>query len=272
MNTRSRGWCFTCNNYTDDDIVMINDVSSLSQYLIYGKEVAGTGTPHLQGYIYFENAKSFSKVQKIMPRGTHLETQKGTAVEASDYCKKENEFKEFGTLPAQGKRSDIDLIKEAVASGRGMREIVDLTNSYQSIKMAEVLLKYKEKPRSFKPIVKWFYGSTGTGKTKTAYELLGEDMYVAMATGKWWEGYDAHKKVLIDDMRGDFMKFHELLRLLDRYAYKVETKGGSRQFLADEIIITSCFHPKDLFNTREDIHQLIRRIDEIKEFKIDLDV
>jgi len=86
-------------------------------------------------------------------------------------------------------------------------------------------------------------------------------------TNKWWEGYDAHENVIIDDMRGDFCKFHELLRMLDRYAYRIETKGGSRQFRAKTIIITSCYSPTEMFDTREDIQQLLRRIDEIKVFK-----
>ena len=85
-----------------------------------------------------------------------------------------------------------------------------------------------------------------------------------MSTGKWFEGYDGHKKVLIDDMRKDFMKFHELLRLLDRYPMRVEQKGTSRQFVANHIIITSAYNPAMLFETREDIHQLLRRIDNIE--------
>lgn len=148
-----------------------------------------------------------------------------------------------------------------------MSEVVMVAKSYQSVKMAEQILKYHEKPRNAKPRVEWYYGPTETGKSRKAYEVLGEECYTCMSTGKWFEGYDAHTKVLIDDMRGDFFKFHELLRLLDRYAMRVETKGGSRQFLADHIIITSCRHPFDLFDTREDVQQLLRRIDVIEKFE-----
>ena len=88
-----------------------------------------------------------------------------------------------------------------------------------------------------------------------------------MDTGKWWEGYDAQEYVIIDDMRGDFLKFHQLLKLLDRYPYRVETKGSTRQFLATHIFITSSYHPEEMFSTREDIQQLLRRIDEIKMFE-----
>lgn len=85
---------------------------------------------------------------------------------------------------------------------------------------------------------------------------------------KWWEGYDAHENVIIDDFRKDSIQFSSLLRLLDRYAFRVETKGASRQLLAKNIIITCPESPEELFeHTREDIKQLLRRIDEIKEFK-----
>jgi len=132
--------------------------------------------------------------------------------------------------------------------------------------MAECILKYHEPKRTDKPYVRWFWGATGTGKSKLAYEILGDECYTCLSTGKWFEGYDGHDNVLIDDMRKDFLKFHELLRLLDRHAFRVECKGGSRQFRATQIIITSCYAPDTLFDTREDIQQLLRRIDEIKEF------
>ena len=80
---------------------------------------------------------------------------------------------------------------------------------------------------------------------------------------KWWEGYDAHPNVLIDDFRKDFCTFHELLRILDRYPYRIEVKGTSRQLLAKRIIITCPYHPEIIYDTREDIGQLLRRITKI---------
>ena len=58
-------------------------------------------------------------------------------------------------------------------------------------------------------------------------------------------------------------KFHQVSKLLDRYENKVETKGSSRQMVAKKIAITAPFHPKDLFPTKENVQQLIRRIDYI---------
>lgn len=265
MSEQHRGFCFTLNNYTEDDLAHMNDMDGT--YLIYGKEVGESGTPHLQGYIYYAKKATFKKVKKFLPTA-HIEAQKGTIIQAIDYCKKDGDFVEIGECPSQGKRTDLDKIKEKVKKNEviKMRDVVMDCKSYQSVRMAEVMLKYHEVKRDWKPYVRWFWGSTGTGKTREAHKILGEDCYTAMETNKWWEGYDAHENVIIDDMRGDFAKFHVLLRLLDRYEFRLEYKGGSRQFLARNIIITSCHHPREMYDTREDIEQLIRRIDEIVEF------
>lgn len=264
-NTRSRAWCFTLFNFTDEDETRIQGLEC--KYLVYGHEICPkTGTPHLQGFISFNLQKTFSAVQKLFPQGIHLGMRKTSDFLASNYCKKDGDYFEKGEFPQQGKRTDLDQIREVLKTTNSMRKVVEVAQSYQSVKMAEQILKYHEVSRAWKPEVYWFYGATGTGKTKLAYEMLGEDCYTCLSTGRWFDGYDAHENVLIDDMRKDFMKFHELLRLIDRYAMRVETKGGTRQFLAKKIIITSCFEPQKMFETREDIRQLLRRIDKIYMF------
>lgn len=259
--SKARGYCFTLNNYTEDDYNSIICIASV--YLIVGKEVGESGTPHLQGFIYFENPRAFSAVKKMIPKA-HIEPMKGTAMQASEYCKKDKDFFEKGEMPRQGTRTDLDEIRKVLQETNKMSEVVKVATSYQSVKMAEQILKYHEKPRNWKPKVLWFYGPTGSGKSKLAYEMLGEDCYTCLTTGRWFDGYDAHENVLIDDFRKDFMKFHDFLRLLDRYAYRVETKGGTRQFLAKNIVITSAYSPDVIYDTREDVQQLLRRIDQIK--------
>lgn len=264
---RSRDWCFTLNNYTQEEYDSISGMDKYT-YLVIGKEVGECGTPHLQGYIYFPNGKTMTSVKKILGKRVHLESTKGSPTQASEYCKKDGDYVEYGELPGnQGKRTDLEEIRSLLNKTNKMSEVVKVATSYQSVKMAEQILKYHEKPRTEKPKVEWYHGSTGTGKTRKAYEVLGPDCYTCMSTGKWFDGYDGHECVLIDDMRKDFMKFHELLRLLDRYAMRVECKGGSRQFVAKHIIITSCFPPEYMFDTREDIQQLLRRIDIIEKFE-----
>jgi hypothetical protein len=60
--SRLRNICFTLNNWTDQQYqsLMGLDVS----YIVFGKEVGESGTPHLQGYCEFKNSTSFKSIQK----------------------------------------------------------------------------------------------------------------------------------------------------------------------------------------------------------------
>jgi len=113
--SRSRAWCFTLNNYTDAEIEHLGGLDC--RYLVYGKEVGESGTPHLQGYVVFVNPCTMAACKtKISPRA-HLEKARGSHAEAATYCKKDQDFFEKGELPTQGKRSDIEALVEAINNG-----------------------------------------------------------------------------------------------------------------------------------------------------------
>lgn len=268
MNPRSRAWCFTINNYSDKDDVNIDQLKSKVKYMIYGKEIGELGTPHYQGYIYLKHQKTFTAMKKLL-EGAHLEVAKSTPINNINYCKKEGDYIEFGEPPQQGKRTDIDKVKEVIDThpNRPMTVLMQTDVNFQCVRLAEKYLLYTEKQRQWKPKVMWFFGKTGTGKTREAYNQS-EDPYICTDDAKWWDGYDGHEDVIIDDFRADFCKFHVLLRILDRYPYRVQVKGGFRQLLAKQIIITSAYPPLEVYRrTEEDQDQLLRRIDKILEFQ-----
>lgn len=265
--SRAYNWFCTVNNPTDDDKEYLLNYQCV--YILVYEEIAPTtGTLHWHFYLEHKNQLTFSSMKKRFPRA-RIEQAKGDAQHALDY-NDGNIIRKEGVPKCQGKRTDIEKVKELVKTSN-MRQVCEQATSYQSIRVAEKLFVYFEKKRNFVPDVFWYYGATGTGKTRRAYEILkdkyGEDdVYFCMDTNDWWQGYDGHQGVILDDIRKDFCKFHTLLRLLDRYPYQVETKGGSRQLLAETMIITCPYHPEDLFTGREDIAQLTRRIKEIVRF------
>ena len=266
MDSRARAWCFTVNNYE-----IVPDFGGWgASYVIVGEETGENNTPHLQGYVHWAAPKRFSAMQKLLPRA-HLEIAKGNATQNREYCTKQKLLHESGVLPVQGKRSDLDNIVELVTTGHAMRDIIPVARNYQGLRTAELLLKYVEPGRAPDnvPQVVWCWGSTGTGKSRWAHETY-PHAWRCSDTLAWFDGYDQHDEVIIDDFRGDMCKFHWLLKLLDRYPLSVPVKGGFRQWCPKVIVITSPYPPTGVYNQREDIGQLIRRITVTREFGTDV--
>ena len=45
--SRSNNWCFTLNNYTDESQQKVRDLGVGAEYLVFGRELGESGTPHL---------------------------------------------------------------------------------------------------------------------------------------------------------------------------------------------------------------------------------
>lgn len=90
---RSRAWCFTWNNYSENDIKYLENLFTEDKY-IFGEEVGTLGTKHLQGAVMFKNPRHFGGVKKILEK-CHIE--KCISWMASiKYCSKEG--KTFSNL------------------------------------------------------------------------------------------------------------------------------------------------------------------------------
>lgn len=93
---KPRGYAFTWNNYTESDIASLQEIKC--QYITFAREVADSGTPHLQGYIYFENPRHVGGVARLY-NGWHIEPVKGAPSENIIYIGKEAERYERGDRP-----------------------------------------------------------------------------------------------------------------------------------------------------------------------------
>lgn len=172
---------------------------------------------------------------------------------------------EFGQMAQQGKRNDIAAVKELIKEG-SIQKVIETVNSYQAVRFGMLAMPYFEPKRDFVTEVYWYHGATGTGKSKAAWEEAGSTAYQPVSF-KWWDGYDAHENVILDDIRADFCSFNQFLQLFDRYPMRVECKGGSRQFMAKRIWVTSPYDPASFFQmSSEAITQLTRRITRVREF------
>lgn len=88
-----------------------------------------------------------------------------------------------------------------------------------------------------------FWGKTGTGKSRLAWERAGINAYPKDPRTKFWCGYGSQETVVIDEFRGGIDISH-LLRWLDRYPVIVEIKGGSVVLKAKTFYITSNIAPE----------------------------
>lgn len=260
-DSRCRGWFFTFNNYTENDIELVKGfIEANCVYGIFEKEIGKVcGTPHLQGHFTLKNPKSWGAIMALVPF-SFVEARR--SVKYSDlYCTKDkSDVWSFGSQPKQGNRTDIETVRELVKSGANMRDIADICTTVGQLAFAEKLRNIYSESRNWEVDVMWLYGASGTGKTRYA----SEQAPLAWWSGKnlrWWDGYDRHEDIIIDDFRGDFCTLHELLRITDRYPYPIEVKGSTRQLLCRRIFITAPYHPEKVYrNSGENLKQLARRL------------
>lgn len=269
-----RAACFTLNNPLDSEIENLKKNAEQFRYLVFQLERGNAeGTLHLQGYIYSAKPKRLGGWKSVIGQRAHIEPARGSPSQNREYCTKEDTRVdgpwEFGSMPNPGSRTDIAGAIETAKEGASLEEIIErhpeeFVKYHKGLMAARLLFQPR---RNWKTEVFWFYGETGTGKSRQAYEAY-PDAYTKMPSCKWWDGYDGQDTVIVDDYRRDLCTFSELLRLFDRYPMQIETKGGTQQFLAKRIIITTPKSPRDTWagRTEEDLQQLLRRIEHVQYF------
>jgi hypothetical protein len=278
---KKRNFIFTINNYTEQTKDVLSNVECL--YICYKPEIGESGTRHIQGLVCFRGPTTIRSCCTKLGGSAHVEFMRGTIDQAYEYVAKEETtdtsdptfgLTERGIRPAgaglgQGSRTDLGELLVSIQSGKRAADILQLHTPefFKYSKGIMLAISLSRGTRDFKTEVFWYYGPTGTGKSREAYELT-NDPYTKMGGNKWWDGYDAHGDVIIDDYRRDLCTFSELLRLFDRYPMLVETKGASVPFLAHRIFITTPKSPRETWEGRceEDLDQLTRRITQIKHF------
>lgn len=264
---KMRNLIITINNPALSDWVtlQVNLENGTIAYAMYQLESGLSGTNHIQGYLEFSSPKTLKQLKNMFPTG-HIECRKGTQQQAIAYCSKvetriDGPF-EHGLKKEQGHRTDLANVAFGIQESKNTIAEIAMEFPTQFLKYhggIAKLITLTMKPRSEPPKVWWIHGDTGTGKSKFV-SLQEGSKYWKPLPSRWWDGYAQEEIIILDDLRKDCMKYHELLRLLDRYPLKGETKGGWIEINSGKIMITSCFSPQDFYNGREDIAQLLRRI------------
>jgi len=266
--TKCRGMVFT--RFQVDNPIEFDEKTM--RYLIQGTEICPTTErPHLQGMVYWKNPRTIGACGKKY-KTTFLQ-MKGTPKQASDYCKKGGTYVEFGELPMQGKRTDLESLAQKLIKGETTVDeiIIDEPMTYHQYgRTLEKIedLSMRKKFRTEMTTCDWLVGPTGVGKSHQAFEnFTPETHYVYRHNDKgWWEGYKQQDYIVINDFRGQ-IPYDELLQILDKWPYYVPRRGREPMpFVSKKVIITSPLTPEDAYPRRTEkdkIDQLLRRVNVI---------
>lgn len=245
--------------------------------IAFGEEQCpSTGKAHLQGHITFKRTYRLAALKKLH------ETAHWAPALCTDFnyeLKGENVFLKDNRK--QGERSDLKRAAAMILEKKKIREIArDCPETFirygkGMLHLASTIIEPRDGSRA--PTVTVYWGPTGSGKsTRARQELAGEQApwIWAPSRGQWFDGYYGQQNVIFDEFRGQ-LPLGMLLMLLDRYECPVQYKGGTTEFCAMNIIITSPCHPRHWYEKLENEDtwaQLKRRLTFITETETETEV
>lgn len=265
-----RDFVFTLNNFTEDELASLKMLTNEGKatYICWGVEKGENNTPHLQGYIEFPRDRQLSTIKR-MPgcKRMHLEARAGTQTQAIEYTKKDGDWVEYGHKKCAGERTDLKAVIDKLKSREiTLDEIVldypNLYNQYnKTFEKALDIINRSRKRDGNMPECIWLYGETGSGKSHKAF-TENPDAYVWGDNNGWWDTYDGHECVILNEFRGQ-IPFNQLLTLCDKWDTKVPRRGKEpTPFIAKKIVVTSALRPSDVFHNlaqTDSLNQLYRR-------------
>lgn len=256
---RSRGFCFTVNNYVESTVTAIKNIAG-AVYVILGKEVGESGTPHLQGYIHFKQPKTLRQVRQLIQG--HIEVRRGSVDQAIEYCKKDGSFDEVGTRPVSAGDSSKALWKEVLQKSKeGNFQWIEENYPKIWIQLSSNLQSLRTREIKILPTIEheWWVGDTGTGKSRLAWELYPN--HYQKELNKWWCGYEDQDVVIIEEWSPKNECTGSQLKIwADRYPFTGQIKGGSLKSIRPrKIIVLSNYYIDRCFLDERDSDPLNRR-------------
>nr|UEE94584.1 replication-associated protein [Porcine associated circular DNA virus 1] len=256
------------------------------EYLVVCKEDhKETDGEHYHAYIKL-NTRVVICANNLTYRGIrpNLERILKTPHKAVEYVKKDGNYKEEGTcndIPNLTIKEKYKVIKEKTFTEIFQMSTLSIAELCKVNEIKKQLI-VNDWPMdgSRERKVYWFFGETGTGKTRKATEMMIDlygDNWVSL-TGDlrtFFDPYNGEKGVIFDDIRKGSIVWNTLLTITDRYKTSVNVKGSRIPWLAETIIFTSPQPFTEVFTTEKDgeratwdgLEQFTRRVYELREFK-----
>ncbi|AXL65937.1 replication-associated protein [Circular genetic element sp.] len=217
-------------------------------YAVGQHELSDGGYAHVHALIWFARKQSLVAVRALS--AGNWELSRSSAAESyvwKDETAVQGSRFQFGSKPVlRSSKRDWDAIWLSATLGRVDEIPASIRiSSYRAIKSiaADHMV-----PAAMERSISVFWGSTGTGKSRRAWEEAGTRAFPKDPNTKFWDGYRDQNHVVIDEFRG-VVNISHVLRWFDRYPVIVEVKGGAVPLQATKIWITSNLHPRDWYPT-----------------------
>jgi len=257
MANQSCNWIFRWSNpdeaLTPDVVADWLNIKCAVWQLELGEE---DGTVHYQGYAEFSRNMRVAALRKLLP--CHWDKRRGTRLQAYEYNSKPETrlegpftFGVWGNLNiGQGRRTDLAAACDLVKAGASNQALIDqcATTYVKYCRGLEALRLALPEPPA-RPVPNkdcvMYWGPTRTGKSYRMRQECpeGPEWYYC-SPGKWLDGYAGQKGLCFDEIRDSWYPWEDLLRLIDVYTKRRETKGGTTRCVATRFRMTSNVHPK----------------------------
>ena len=228
-------WCFTLNNYTDDEISSIVPLfRDFCKIAFFSKEVGESGTPHLQGYCEFKVKKRPISVFGSATNRIKWIKSKGDMKSNLDYCSKSSPLYFSIGIPKPIKTITTNMFYNY------QQEIYDII---------------QEEPDD--RTINWFWESNGkTGKSSFTKYLCVHHSAIVL-NGKASDCFNAildyiktnngnAPEIIIFDIprcQSDYISYQAIEKIKDGCFYSGKYEGGMCLFNPPHIICFSNYYP-----------------------------
>lgn len=291
---KSRKWQITLNNpqpkgYTHEKIkAELHALKSLKYYCM-SDEIGNTYHTHI--YVCFSSPVRFSTLKNRFPQA-HLEKAYGSSNENKDYIYKNGKWvndkkketnladthEEWGTLPEerQGARNDYAELYELIQEGKSNFAIIDekpdFINQLERIDRVRQIVQEEAFKEIFRNLsVSYFYGETGSGKTRSIMENFGYSNVYRVTNYKHpFDQYQGQDVIVFEEFQSS-LPINQMLIYLDGYPIALPCRYADKIACYTKVYILSNIDIREQYtdiqhHNEETWKAFLRRINTIKVF------
>lgn len=240
------------------------DLPQIKAFVI-GFEIGEQGTEHIQGVFQFKRSKRFNTLREYF-KNNHIEKIHDLK-SAVDYCKKDNDFLEFGKLTSQGQRTDIEEFTEAIIAGYSDIELLTefpahtqrFLHNIDKIRQM-VLTEFYQKNLRHNLKVVFISGDAGVGKTRYIYERHNiSDIYRVCNYENPFDNYKSQRILVLDEYNNQ-LNIQLLLNILDIYPLLLPARYNDKWACYEQVYVISNYDFDELFSFYDEIiYKAIKR-------------